>query len=131
MSYNWQSRKTDEPPGPISNASLLEEDMQSLKKNRKEHDHYDILSATEWNALWKWYGGPGPAIPRIVKKHKHQLLIEARPLTLKLVSSSDLTKLVEYETSKLTSLHELKVKMCEIFGCKYEDNRLWDYHSMK
>eukprot|EP01098_Paradermamoeba_levis_P010455 TRINITY_DN4390_c0_g1_i10.p1 TRINITY_DN4390_c0_g1~~TRINITY_DN4390_c0_g1_i10.p1 ORF type:complete len:370 (+),score=77.52 TRINITY_DN4390_c0_g1_i10:182-1291(+) len=119
-------------PGQIENGTLLDESNQ-LKKTVHERWEYEVICEDSWKLLFKWYGG-GPAIPRsvIASRSEYNLVVEVRPLTLKMVRSSDPQK-TEYLAyySRVDTVGKLKGDMAAKFNLEPEKFRLWDYHASR
>jgi len=133
VNYNeYLSADGSSRPGPIENGNLLDGTDQ-LKKNVHERWEYEVICEDSWRLLFKWYGG-GPAIPRtvIASRSEYNLVVEVRPLTLKMVRSSDPQKtehLVYY--SRVDTVGKLKTDMVAKFNLDPEKFRLWDYHASR
>ncbi len=48
-------------PGPISNDRLLTHDHQSVRRNLKHKQDYELVSAADWEKLHEKFGG-GPEL---------------------------------------------------------------------
>jgi len=133
VSYDLLHTSRGSPrPGEIDNAVLLEPGTTDnmVRKSLLENYDYVILSKEEWFYLFEWYGG-GPGLPRkvISSGWRDSLIVEVRPLHLKIVRSSDAYKEVKAIYSKADKVGKLKADMCTKLELNPENIRLWDYHA--
>jgi len=119
-------------PGPIDNTDILEtvHGQQVIRKTCFEQYDYFIISVEQWNALHLWYGG-GRALPRKVIISDLHPRIEIRPLLLKVLKSSDMNQHVWVFASCVSTVGQFKSAMCENFGLKEEDVKVWDFYPMR
>ena len=83
------------------------------------------------NCLSDRYGG-GPALPRKVISsgwHLSNLVVEVRPLTLKVCKSSSMQEFVTATFSKADTVGYFKEHMCKRMGLDPENVRVWDFHA--
>jgi len=123
-----------EKPGPIDNTDIIETETGEphIRKTTLDPFDYVFLSEERWKLIYHWYGG-GPVLRRNVVAgwNKSFLQVEVRPLRLKVFKSSDMQHGVWATFSKIDTVGKFKTTMCEIFGLKEEDVKVWDYYNSR
>lgn len=120
----WSDSTSPEPKSrglpSIDNSALV--DHRSLRIGLCEHTEYRVITAAAWRALYAWYGGPGPPLPRRVIELEGHRELEMYPLRLH-VSRTDcdgncllLDRTLEVSRAEL--LREVREKACAVHGIK-------------
>lgn len=124
---NWKNNDIPNP-GSINNEFLLEENSDKIKRNCLENYDFSIISKEIWITLQSWYGG-GPSLPRKVIYHKNgsnNLIVEIRPLFLRVYTSSNLD-FINVSVSMSTTLQKFKEDICNRFSLNHEFVKVWLY----
>lgn len=77
------------------------------------------------------YGG-GPSLARKVIQsgwHSSNIVVEVRPLALKVAKSSSINDFVAANFSKADTVEYFKKVMCQRMGLNPDNVRVWDYHA--
>eukprot|EP01118_Nematostelium_gracile_P016981 TRINITY_DN7131_c0_g1_i1.p1 TRINITY_DN7131_c0_g1~~TRINITY_DN7131_c0_g1_i1.p1 ORF type:complete len:918 (-),score=273.75 TRINITY_DN7131_c0_g1_i1:43-2796(-) len=131
VAYEIYNYGNGAPPSEINNENLIEPGTDGkLKKSCMEPIDFIVVSEEMWDTLHCWYGG-GPAMPRYVIQtgwNASNLVVEVRPLSLKVHKSSTITETIHITISKASKLKDFKTKMCSLMNLDSKEVRLWDFH---
>eukprot|EP01112_Ceratiomyxa_fruticulosa_P013018 TRINITY_DN3637_c0_g1_i8.p1 TRINITY_DN3637_c0_g1~~TRINITY_DN3637_c0_g1_i8.p1 ORF type:complete len:254 (+),score=66.70 TRINITY_DN3637_c0_g1_i8:156-917(+) len=116
-------------PSQIDNEELVDSEL-NLRKNMVESIDFILLPSEIWMKLSGWYGG-GPPLPRKVITYGYgkNLMVETKPLTLKVVRSTKLNEIHTVRYSKATPVLTLKNECCKMMSINPEQVRVWDFHT--
>jgi len=129
---NWVGETIEENierPGPIENKDLLEDDSEDLiKRSAMDIFDYVIVSEKVGDLLHKWYGG-GPVLKRVaITAGWRGVIVEVRPLQLKIYKSSDMDHSEKAQFSRIATVGDFLVTMCKRMKLEVEKVRVWDFH---
>lgn len=122
-------------PGPINNDDIIESGdppgEEKIKKSATEDYDFHIVSTDIWNLLQHWYGGGPPLARKVIQSgwHSSNIVVEVRPLALKVAKSSSINDFVGANFSKADTVEYFKKVMCQRMGLNPDNVRVWDYHA--